>query len=164
MDFEKNKKNIAIIAFFFLFGVLLINAVNLVNENRAENETLSNINNSQLAQGYEPLTNIEGLTDGEGSDIQTYLRTLFNWGIAIAVVSSILMTIYGGIKYMTTDALSGKTDGKTIIQNAITGLLLALSAWLILFTIDPRILQNNQLLNPNLDPFSGGSGSETSGE
>jgi len=44
---------------------------------------------------------------------------------------------------MSTDAYSGKSEGKKKITNALIGLLLAGLSWVILYTINPRILDIN---------------------
>lgn len=95
---------------------------------------------------YVPLSVIPGLTDSENSTVtmKPFLQLLFKWGIAIAVLLSIVMITFGGFQYMTTDAAFDKSEGKSKINAAIIGLLLALSAWLILQTVDPRILQEPQ--------------------
>lgn len=95
---------------------------------------------------YVPLSAIPGLTDSENSTVtmKPFLQLLFKWGIAIAVLLSIVMITFGGFQYMTTDAAFDKSEGKAKINAAIIGLLLALSAWLILQTVDPRILQEPQ--------------------
>lgn len=76
-------------------------------------------------------------------DLAGYLETLFNAGIIIASILAILMIIYGGLTYMSTDAISGKTEGRERIQSAVGGLLLAIFAWLILNTINPDLLSLN---------------------
>ncbi len=93
-------------------------------------------------KSYTSLTDIPGLTqNGTNSNMLATLQFIFKWGIAVAVLLAILMTIIGGVQYMTTDAMFAKEEGKHKIQSAIMGLLLALSAWIILYTINPRILE-----------------------
>lgn len=121
--------------------------------NRATGIPEAVFTNAELAAGtefgaktYVPLSAIPGLTDSENSTLtmKPFLQLLFKWGIAIAVLLSIVMITFGGFQYMTTDAAYDKSEGKAKINAAIIGLLLALSAWLILQTVDPRILQEPQ--------------------
>ncbi len=58
------------------------------------------------------------------------------------------MIIWGGVELATTDSWSGKLDGKTKITNALEGLGIALVSWLLLFTINPALVdfKNNALL------------------
>ena len=74
------------------------------------------------------------------SNLSTLLGTVFNFGIAIAVVLALIMIILGGIEYMTTDAWTKKEEGKQRIINALLGLGLALVSWLLLFIINPTLV------------------------
>ena len=77
--------------------------------------------------------------DGE-TTASKYLKGIFSFTIAIAGGIAVLMIIYGGIKYMSTDAFSGKDEAKGIIESAIWGLVLTIGAWLILYTINPKLV------------------------
>src|SRR5690606_22709225 len=73
-----------------------------------------------------------------------------------AGILAVIMITLGGIQYMTTDAISGKTEGKAVITRALLGLMLALASWLILYTINPNIL--NFSLNPQAPPQQSSGG------
>ena len=81
--------------------------------------------------------------------------------IAIAGGLAVIMIIFGGIKYMSTDAFGGKNEAKNIIENAIWGLILAMSAWLILSTVNPNLVNFNLKIPvqkiSEKPPVSGGS-------
>jgi len=87
--------------------------------------------------------------DGAGAgDTQTtvasqYIRGVFMLIIGLATGLAVIMIIYGGIKYMSTDAFAGKSEARETIQNAIWGLLLVIGAWLILYTINPKLVNFN---------------------
>ncbi len=106
-----------------------------------------------FAADYVPLEPgaFTGVKTDTGGNLGVFLGQVFNWAIAIAVASALVMIIWGGIEYMTTDSWSGKNDGRTKIQNALLGLGLALISWLLLYTINPELVnfQNNQLINPS---------------
>src|SRR3989344_3094052 len=72
-----------------------------------------------------------------------YLPGVFKLAIGIAAVFAVLMIVIGGFQYMSTDALQGKEDGKNRIWNAVKGLFLIIGAWLILWTINPALLNLN---------------------
>ncbi len=79
--------------------------------------------------------------------LAVYIPALFNILIAASAVTAVLMIVIGGFQYMSTDAVQGKSAGKERIKNAIYGLVLVLSAWLILYTINPNLLN----INLNID-------------
>ena len=72
-----------------------------------------------------------------------FLPGLFKLMIAIASGLAVIMLIYAGVKYISTDAFGGKEEAKGIIEDALWGLLLAMSAWLILNTINPNLVYLN---------------------
>ncbi len=74
-------------------------------------------------------------------DLGTYINYIFKFSIALAAFLAVVMIIWGGFQYMISEAVSGKLEGKGKIWNAITGLIMILSSYLILRTIDPRLVQ-----------------------
>lgn len=103
------------------------------------------------AQKYtllEPLPCIPdaGVTCTEGQtikemDIVGFVGYVFKFSIALAAFLAVLMIMWGGFEYMTSETPFGKSDGKDRITNAIVGLLGILSSYLILATIDPRLVE-----------------------
>lgn len=69
-----------------------------------------------------------------------YLNILIKLFLGIAGVLAVVMIVWGGVQYMTSELISSKEEGKKSITNAIFGLLLALGAYLILNTINPDLL------------------------
>lgn len=106
---------------------------------------------------YVPLS---PLPDGSGGvmnspDLTTYLIGMFKLLIGVAGALAVVMIVIGGIQYMSTDAIYGKKDGKEKINRALGGLLLALVSWLILNSINPKILEINAVIpDANLAPQS----------
>lgn len=135
----KNKKIIAIIIFLglsFIAGRVLINS--------ALAEDASNSWDQYTPLAPLPGTTQDCVTDEKGNincttDIQTYVPGIFKLAIGIAGVLAVLMIIIGGVEYITTDAIQGKSDGKARIQNALRGLVLVLVSWILLYTINPKL-------------------------
>lgn len=69
-----------------------------------------------------------------------YLNILIKILIGFSAVLAMVMITIGGIEYMTSELVSSKKAGIERITNAILGLVLALSAFLILNTINPKLL------------------------
>jgi hypothetical protein len=116
-----------------------------------------------FAQGYQPLVSNSPISSAASSvNLEEFLKQIFNWGIGAAVALAILFIILGGVQYMTTDAIFAKEEGRKRIQAAVAGLLIALSSWLILFTINPKIFENSlglsNLGNSNTTPVNVGGG------
>src|SRR3989344_1055967 len=66
-----------------------------------------------------------------------YIPGLFKFAIALAGALAVIRLIWAGVKYMSTDAFTEKSEAKGIIEQALWGLLLAMSSWIILNTIAP---------------------------
>ena len=68
--------------------------------------------------------------------------------LALAVVLAVFMITVGGFEYMLSGAANTKSDALKKIQDAVWGLLLALVAYLLLYTIDPNLVSPSNLSIP----------------
>lgn len=105
----------------------------------------------------EPLPCIEGggvtCSGGSGEisakvEINTYIQYVFNLLIAVAGVAAVFMIVYGGFLYMTSDSWFQKKDGINKVRDAILGLLMVLSTYLIMRTVNPKLVEIPQTLVP----------------
>jgi len=79
-----------------------------------------------------------------------YLNKLFQMGIAISTGLALFMITFGGVKYVSSDAIGGKSEGKEMIMNALKGLLLAFASVILLKQINPDLVVNNlDVMNQN---------------
>lgn len=84
---------------------------------------------------------IGGFFVGKVSDLAEYLETLYNFVIGTAGLIAATMMIVGGFQYLTSGGDSSRvTAAKSRITNALIGLVLALSAFLLLNTINPALV------------------------
>jgi hypothetical protein len=74
---------------------------------------------------------------------QKYIPGMFNLIIGLVAVLAMARIIWGGILYISTDAIQGKSDGKKMIIESIWGLVLISTAWIILYTINPKLVDLN---------------------
>ena len=88
---------------------------------------------------YTPMEQIPGFaTSGE---FCSYISAVYKFGIWAVGISAMLMIIIGGYMYMMSagnTASTGKAKG--VITDAIVGLILALTSYLLLYTINPNLL------------------------
>lgn len=70
-----------------------------------------------------------------------YLNLMIKIFLGVSAVLAMVMIMAGGLEYMTSELISSKEHGKERISNAIFGLLLAFGAYLILYTINPDLLE-----------------------
>jgi len=101
---------------------------------------------------YVPLEQLPGLSttvNGKPTiNLAEYLPNLVKLAIGLAAALSVIYIIIGGFKYISTDAIFEKKEGKETITNAVWGLLLAISSVVILNTISPKILNVNLKIEP----------------
>lgn len=73
-------------------------------------------------------------------DFQNYVQYFFNAFIYICAGAAVFMIVWGGFQYMVTTSFTEKSAGLEKAKNAILGLLIVLSSYLFLRTIDPRLV------------------------
>lgn len=87
-----------------------------------------------------------GTIDIAGGGLSGYLNGLYKAGIAIATGLALLMIVLGGLQYVSSDAINGKSEGRSRINNAVIGLLLALGSYILLQQINPNLLRSDLAL------------------
>lgn len=114
---------------FFLSGVITASAAN-------------------IDVGSIPYTALAPLPLGEGGDllktytISTYLSGMFKLIIALGAAFAVLMGITGGIQYVASGIEpAARNNAKERIEHAVLGLVIILTSYLILNTIDPKLVQ-----------------------
>ncbi len=87
----------------------------------------------------------EGITCENGYVKKVNLYAILGYAyrllLAIASILAVVMIMYGGVQYMTTEAFTGKSEAKETIKNAVIGLFMTLGSFLFLQTIDPKITE-----------------------
>ncbi|MCL5017081.1 MAG: hypothetical protein M1155_00225 [Patescibacteria group bacterium] len=80
-----------------------------------------------------------------------YIARLYQFGLMIVGFVALGAVIYGAALYtLSAGNMASKEEGKTWMLNAIYGILLLLGAYLILYTINPNLVN---LKNPGLEPI-----------
>jgi hypothetical protein len=128
MKIKKMSRNIFKTVFMCLFMMLMISQVSYAQ-----------------TEDYVVLAPLPGIGDetGQTTTLEKYLPRAFNLTVAIAAGLAFVVITFGGLMYATSDSISGKEDGKGYIKNAITGLILVIGSYVILYTINPQILNLN---------------------
>lgn len=96
-------------------------------------------------------------TDVNGSSVMTsinlsdFISYAYKFMLALAVVLAVFMITVGGFEYMLSGAANTKSDALKKIQDAVWGLLLALVAYLLLYTIDPNLVSSGNLSIPPIN-------------
>lgn len=99
----------------------------------------------------------QNLARGEINFVE-YIKEMYMFIVAFSVVLAIFMMVLGGFQYLSTDAIGKKKDGLEKLRNAVIGLVLVLSSWLILYTINPSFVSLDSIF-PEFRYTSGTAGS-----
>jgi hypothetical protein len=97
----------------------------------------------QAGVQYQLLEKIPG-TDNLGSDLPSYLSALYKIALIVVTLSAVLMLSIGGFMYITSAGNTASiANAKGIITDSLIGLVIALSAWLVLYIINPDLIKIN---------------------
>lgn len=74
--------------------------------------------------------------------LDTYIKYVYQIALGVVGLMALIVLIIGGVMYMTAAGnASQMSEAKDRIQNAILGLIMALAAYLILYTINPDLVR-----------------------
>lgn len=104
-----------------------------------------NDNKTYEEENYIPLANLpgypeEGFSFEDDCPLGKFLNIFINIFIGIVAAIAMVMIVMGGISYVTSDLVTSKEEARSSIKNAIFGLIIALTCYLILNTINPSLL------------------------
>lgn len=68
-----------------------------------------------------------------------YLEAFFKLGLGIAVTLAVLLFVYNGVVYMTSDATGQKAAAVGAFKDIVTGLLIVFAAVMVLSQINPQL-------------------------
>ncbi len=102
---------------------------------------------------YPSGSKLAGLFSTSGS-LTGYLNTIFKAAISIGAILAVIRLAYAGYIYMGGDMWGNKERAKEIIRNVFLGILLLLSIFIILFQINPNLLNLTVITQPLNIPFS----------
>lgn len=116
---------------------------------------------------YIPMEEIPGF--GKPDNFPQYLMSIYKFGLWAIGISAVFMIMIGGYMYLTSAGNNTQTGkAKGIITDAVAGLVLALASYVLLYTINPELVQFKPI-EENINSKSsssnntGGVGGSTSG-
>ena len=104
-------------------------------------------------------------TSGEDLDkdvtLSEYMAWLYRFALVLAGFLAVMMIVIGGVTYIASGANEGlKTKAKGYINGALQGLLLAIAAYLLLYTINPSLVTTTPDSVFKELPITGAGGSD----
>lgn len=71
-----------------------------------------------------------------------YIKILYEWLVRAAAILAAVMFTWGGFLWLTAGGNTGRLgQARTILANALTGLVLALGSYTLLYTINPKLIE-----------------------
>ncbi len=87
--------------------------------------------------------------------IAKYISLIYEWLVGFAAILAVLAMTWGGVQWLISRGESGKIqEARKVIGNAVIGLTLALSSYLILTTINPKLVTFNPLRIKQISPLA----------
>jgi hypothetical protein len=109
-------------------------------------------------KGFELQVDIPGLTDinpkSGTSAIGEYIRAIYNYAIGVVGILAALVIMVGGVIWLTAGGNTNRIEkAKSRITAALIGLVIALSSYIILYTINPDLveLRTRTIESPELE-------------
>jgi hypothetical protein len=99
--------------------------------------------------------------------IGEYISSIYNYGIAIAGIIAAVVMMFGGVIWLTAGGNASKVgEAKNWIGASITGLLLALTSYIIMQQINPDLIGSvsKPIALPYIDEYEGDSKARTISE
>ena len=111
----------------------------------------------------QPPTAAAGQGAGSGGDLPAFVTNLFNVGMSLGFgIVFVSLAIAGVMYFLSPISANMKSEAKDRISGAISGLLILLSTYLIITTINPQLsvfkldkLQTTNVESPNIQKPSG---------
>jgi hypothetical protein len=89
---------------------------------------------------YRALVGIPGYGEGETGDFSGFVNLIYGLAIVIAALLAVIKIVIAGVKWMLSDVVTDKGHAKKDIQSALFGLIIIISAVLIITVINPDIV------------------------
>ena len=94
-----------------------------------------------------PLVGIPGV-DPNDPVLGTYINAIYRLSISLAALLAVIKIVAAGASYMLSDIVTNKSKAKDDIRGALIGLLIVISAVLILTTVNSDLTKTDLLVTP----------------
>lgn len=145
MEILKNRKILASVIFFFLLFVFIIPIITSAANAYLPLIQCGESSNTVNEVSSESSTEISNTCDFD--DFIATINRIINWIISMAVVIFTISAAWGGFLYVTSGAMPGnKERAKNILWSTLTGFVIILVAWLIVYTILVNLTSSSSTL------------------
>ncbi|PIZ09801.1 hypothetical protein COY54_02345 [Candidatus Falkowbacteria bacterium CG_4_10_14_0_8_um_filter_41_36] len=127
---------------FLLFAIITIIGIGWATKNvRALNESPIVFTPQVTIPGSNFISETSINLEANTSPIAKYISAIYNYGVGIVGILGALMLMIGGIIWLTAAGSSSKIEqAKSFIGSSLTGLVLVLTAVILLQTVNPDLI------------------------
>jgi len=95
--------------------------------------------------------------------IGQYINSLYNYGVAIAGILAAIILMAGGLLWLISGGDASKvTQAKELIEGSVTGLVIVMTSYLLLFTVNPELTKFKPIIMGAVQHAELTPGNETS--
>ena len=87
------------------------------------------------------ITGLEFLNIAPDAKIGDIIAAIYVYGVGFVALAALIVFTAGGVRYIFAGD-KDPSEAKSWMKNAFWGLVLALTSWLILYTINPELVKN----------------------
>jgi hypothetical protein len=111
--------------------------------------TASPLDNNNDYSFQVPFSGLENVDPSQGTvAIGQYIRAIYNYAIGVVGILAAIVLMFGGVLWLTAGGNPNRIENaKAWIGGSLTGLILALLSYLILYTLNPSLV-NFQTMQP----------------
>jgi hypothetical protein len=111
---------------------------------------------------YSPLEPLPGLQNVSNINFPQFLGAIFKLLITAGALFAVILLVWGGIMYILSGGGVEMGEAKKRIWAALYGFLILVGAWLLLYTINPTLLNFNLTVPGNIHNNQPGNSAATS--
>lgn len=88
-----------------------------------------------------PIEAIVGAGTEFSPDIPMFFRTAYKLALGLASALAVVMIVLAGFEYIASESFGGKGEAKEKIKQAAMGIVLLVLTYVLVYTVNPRMLQ-----------------------
>ncbi len=151
------KKNFTRIVFFLLaLNIFLFPKIALMNKETLQTKPV-NFTPQVTIPGSEFIKGKDYTIEDSTTTISKYVKAVYDYLLSIVGITAAIVLMVGGIMWLTAGGSSEKvSQAKSWISGSLTGMVLALTSYLILQTINPQLVSFTPTDVPKIKPLVNG--------
>lgn len=147
------KKNFTRIVFFLLaLNIFLFPKIALMSKETLQTKPV-NFTPQVTIPGSEFIKGTQYTIEDSTTTISKYVKAVYDYLLSIVGITAAIVLMVGGIMWLTAGGSSEKvSQAKSWISGSLTGMVLALTSYLILQTINPQLVSFTPTDVPQIKP------------